>query len=534
MTTFGRDTSAEGAQRHSFAVISFQREPTYKYRLEALSVGNQMYFVETQNPSSGITALVTMLAQRGGRAPFYPQLEAVIIEGKGVPDLEGLLTAVSMEFPHTPRVLITSSPTSQQFLVQGYVDAAVENPNVDLVPTLYSIKSGRLEWERTICQISEDIMHAKTPEALSKALESITKKVGAAHYSLFVRSNGDSMPVLEGFSFKNPFIEDPAGVFNHDGSSLMSVVLSSKEPLWIGPNKQVRYCGLSSRDERIQTLLGQSKPGYAPYSSIIVPLIGKDGTEYGIMTVMSPEEFSIGQFTMMRRYATHLASRMNVEQLRQTVEYDPMTPGYFRKDIGHRKLEYAFRLYAEGRGKRQAKVPFCLIYADINYMHGIDSGCGHEIGDMVITAVSGRIASVFKSDVIKARDGGDEFYLAIEVQPEALQDRLTRLVSQFNTYPIALDFGEKSYHIPVNVSFGILAVTCSPLSEQNVKDVFSDVWNNRDTVVQEAKTGRTSREEMVGWYRTLMTLQTTSDESLTHLRTFPKPTPVLIKELHYK
>ncbi|NLG04868.1 MAG: GGDEF domain-containing protein [Clostridia bacterium] len=95
---------------------------------------------------------------------------------------------------------------------------------------------------------------------------------------------------------------------------------------------------------------------------------------------------------------------------------DAMT-GLFNR-LGYKKLAYEF--FQENRDKQEHTV---IIFADINYMKGINDQFGHLHGDLAIKTVAEILQQAFPSDWLGFRYGGDEYLYIGSGQDEEVVDQ---------------------------------------------------------------------------------------------------------------
>jgi diguanylate cyclase (GGDEF)-like protein len=101
---------------------------------------------------------------------------------------------------------------------------------------------------------------------------------------------------------------------------------------------------------------------------------------------------------------------------------------------------------------RRYQSPLSLIMVDIDYFKGVNDTYGHQAGDRVLVAVTGRCREKLREVDICARYGGEEFvFLLPETDLEGARQVAERLCSVVSDTPI--EAGEK--HIKVTISLGV-------------------------------------------------------------------------------
>lgn len=105
-----------------------------------------------------------------------------------------------------------------------------------------------------------------------------------------------------------------------------------------------------------------------------------------------------------------------------------------------------------------------VIFIDLDGFKSINDTLGHDYGDMLLKAVSSKLASFINEDDILARNGGDEFVIFKRqiTDREALEDFLTTLVS-IATHPFVLN--DETVHITLSAGVALFPQNGLSLSE---------------------------------------------------------------------
>lgn len=105
-----------------------------------------------------------------------------------------------------------------------------------------------------------------------------------------------------------------------------------------------------------------------------------------------------------------------------------------------------------------------VIFIDLDGFKSINDTLGHDYGDMLLKAVSSKLASFINEDDILARNGGDEFVIFKRqiTDREELEDFLTTLVS-IATHPFVLN--DETVHITLSAGVALFPQNGLSLSE---------------------------------------------------------------------
>jgi diguanylate cyclase (GGDEF)-like protein/PAS domain S-box-containing protein len=158
------------------------------------------------------------------------------------------------------------------------------------------------------------------------------------------------------------------------------------------------------------------------------------------------------------------------EALAHAYLYDSLT-GLPNRTLFTYRLAYAL---AKGKGSPGS---VALLVLDLDRFKAINDALGHEVGDEVLVAVSGRLVAANGTAEVVARLGGDEFLVLFdgddaEVEAEAFSGRVLEALS----VPIAAGTGE----VFITASIGI-ASTSARVSEA------TPLLSNADAAMYQAK-----------------------------------------------
>lgn len=144
----------------------------------------------------------------------------------------------------------------------------------------------------------------------------------------------------------------------------------------------------------------------------------------------------------------------NIEKLAST---DALTGLYNRMAF----FKYTTEILSDSPGGLKNHA---VIFIDLDGFKSINDTLGHDYGDMLLKAVSSKLASFINEDDILARNGGDEFVIFKRqiTGREELEDFLTTLVS-IATHPFVLN--DETVHITLSAGVALFPQNGLSLSE---------------------------------------------------------------------
>ncbi len=129
---------------------------------------------------------------------------------------------------------------------------------------------------------------------------------------------------------------------------------------------------------------------------------------------------------------------------------------------------------------RSEKIPFSVIFIDLNHFKHINDTYGHQIGDEVLKKVAGSIVHVCRKADLVGRLGGDEFsvfaYDADRAETIKLSERITESIES-----IVVNVDEEEINISASIGIGY--------GDDRGKSLYN-VQNEADIAMYAVKKGR--------------------------------------------
>jgi diguanylate cyclase (GGDEF)-like protein/PAS domain S-box-containing protein len=231
----------------------------------------------------------------------------------------------------------------------------------------------------------------------------------------------------------------------------------------------------------------------------------KDGTPIyaeALTIALRGEQGEIGGYLSIMR---DLTERKESERLRRSEvhlryqAFHDLLTGLANRQLFLEHLEQALRRPARTRGRKVA-----VLFIDLDNFKVINDSLGHEVGDVLLTAVSERLQGCLRLENTLARFGGDEFTVLLEevANPNEAVGVAERILETFRS-PFVLDGRE----VVVTASIGIALGTAST---KNSEELLRDA----DTAMYRAKAQGTPKYEFFDrrmYERTLARLNVEND-----------------------
>ena len=176
-------------------------------------------------------------------------------------------------------------------------------------------------------------------------------------------------------------------------------------------------------------------------------------------------------------FAAHAGKLANAllnanEQLRQMALYDDLT------GLPNRVLLEDRLVHSKHRADRCGK-PFGVMFVDLDRFKPVNDAFGHGVGDQLLKAAAGRLASCVRKEDTVARTGGDEFVIILAELGNAAD---TAVVGKKILSELSRPFFVGSHELNISCSIGI------SVYPQDGKDL-AVLLANADTAMYHVKKG---------------------------------------------
>lgn len=133
------------------------------------------------------------------------------------------------------------------------------------------------------------------------------------------------------------------------------------------------------------------------------------------------------------------------------------------------------------------KIPFAILFGDIDHFKQINDGYGHHIGDYVLRVVARRLKKLLRQDDIIARLGGDEFIILLDgVNRYEIVASIAEKILSAIVKPVRLQ-GSQKIHINMSIGIGLF-----PSDGQDS----ATLLRNADSALYEAKNNGRGRFQL--------------------------------------
>lgn len=174
-------------------------------------------------------------------------------------------------------------------------------------------------------------------------------------------------------------------------------------------------------------------------------------------------------------------------------EHDTLT-GLYNRGAFEKRVNEDIKSSSEGT--------CTMMLVDINNLKQINDTYGRQAGDIVINRIAAGLVSVFKSDVLISRTGGDEFCIYIpELKDVSVQQKYLQDIQDIASHMIFIEYPDIK-----------LSVTVGTAYLERRKAVFQLLYNNADIALLQAK--RSGKDHVEVFYDSFSEQRRFSDSLL--------------------
>lgn len=170
-------------------------------------------------------------------------------------------------------------------------------------------------------------------------------------------------------------------------------------------------------------------------------------------------------------------------EIRHQATHDALT-GLPNRTMLHNHLQRAIQ------STRQKGTLTAVVFVDLDQFKFINDSLGHQVGDELLKTVAQRLVSCVRETDMVARQGGDEFVLVLQNQPD--ENRITEVLQRILS-AVARPWvvGDREFHVTCSIG-----VSRCPTDGRDVETLLK----NADSAMYKAKElGRNNFQYFAGW-----------------------------------
>ncbi|MFS0724672.1 EAL domain-containing protein [Paenibacillus sp. 1P07SE] len=164
--------------------------------------------------------------------------------------------------------------------------------------------------------------------------------------------------------------------------------------------------------------------------------VRKDGTTFSQELVLSQIRGSKKVFCVVRDITEQKQSEDKIKRLALTNEVTSLPN---RRSLKHKMAELMI-----------GKVPFFVLFIDVDRFKNVNDSFGHEVGDLLLVQVAERLAAVAHDTLTVFHLGGDEFIALLQMERSEVHQMAAALLEKMGT-----PFYVSEIEINITISIGI-------------------------------------------------------------------------------
>ena len=209
-----------------------------------------------------------------------------------------------------------------------------------------------------------------------------------------------------------------------------------------------------------------------------LPICGADGAPFGAICVMDHQPIETGTYHL--NLLNHFKS-ISEQDLKLLDRLQSITDLSLKDDLTGVYNRRGFNVLSQKQyfyGKR-SHIKFAFMIADIDRLKQINDNYGHKTGDHAIVTLADALMNSFRECDLVARVGGDEFYIALNLNQD---DEIERIVSRAESYlenhPIASGIVTFSWGVSIRHYSNAITLSLEDLIDEADKMLYQNKKKN--------------------------------------------------------
>ena len=224
--------------------------------------------------------------------------------------------------------------------------------------------------------------------------------------------------------------------------------------------------------ERVKVEISLHLEGFSPHFQSEYRLRHRDGTfRWMLARGLAVRDENRKAYRMAGSQTDITVRKQAEDQLRQNAFYDTLTQ-LPNRDLFLDRLSHAIE-----RARRRTDEFFAVLFLDLDHFKSVNDSLGHDVGDLLLGAVAGRLKNCVRAVDTVARLGGDEFIILLE-DLESISN--TTLVAQRILAELEQPFHLSGHEAFITASIGIAFSSAG-------YERYEDLLRDADTAMYQAK-----------------------------------------------
>ncbi|MEK8019735.1 MAG: EAL domain-containing protein [Candidatus Parabeggiatoa sp.] len=367
---------------------------------------------------------------------------------------------------------------ADQFMLQKMLAGKYDTYQVS---KRYICKSGAIVWTNQSCSIVRDTSHP----FIINMIEDITERKFAEEARLEAENKYRDIfeNAIEGIFQCTPtgryLSVNPAFVrmFGYESAEQIYTEMTDiGQQLYVNPQRRLEFIALLEKHSNVQDFEYQARC--------------RNGRIIWVNETVRVVRDTSDQIRYYEGIIENVTERKQTEEkLRHDATHDQLTGlcnrAAFTKRLTKALSEFSIAKLSESKinlklkleDQNQIKIPYAVLFIDLDRFKIVNDSMGHLVGDKLLTETAHRLARQAHENDIVARFGGDEFALMLENQADlaSLEQRVEKIQQQLNQ-PYTL--GDETFNTTASIG---IALSDSKYSSSE------EILRDADTAMYEAK-----------------------------------------------